>query len=72
MNTVRWIPDDGLEVATAPRGYLLKAMQIRSGEWDWALYHDDEMVARGMGDTEEDAKSAAVRAYQEHAETLDA
>jgi hypothetical protein len=70
---IRWIPDGrAYEIATLSGGYLLKVCQMRYGDWDWALYHDDEMAARGVGDSEEEAKSACVRAYDEHAGTLDA
>jgi hypothetical protein len=43
---------------------------MRYGDWDWALYHEDAMVVRGMGDSEEEAKSACVRAYEEHAQAV--
>jgi hypothetical protein len=71
--TIRWIPDGrDYEVATVTGGYLFKVAQMHYGDWDWALFHNDELVACGMDDSEEGAKSCCVRAYREHCETLNA
>jgi hypothetical protein len=68
---IRWIPDEGLEVATAPDGYLLKVYQSGS-DWDWQLFQNDELIVHGAEYTEQDAKHACLRAYQEHAGAFNA
>jgi hypothetical protein len=69
MIGVRWISDDDLEIATIP-GYMLKVWQPKySSDWDWMLFDaEGELIVHGTEWTEEQAKSACLRAYREHSD----